>query len=289
MKPNLAEAPDPKYPMTYGKFGSSKLDGLRALSQYSTLVTRSLKLIPNEAVRERFGAVQGLDGELIWGEPTDPQVFHKTSSAVRTEKGSIDNIKMYVFDILDKTEVYQVRLQRLMAMELPDWYVKVPQKLLHSDLELEVYYAEQLALGYEGVILRSPQALYKEGRSTAKSQDMLKVKPFLDSEAIVLDVFEAMENQNEQYVNEVGRTVRSSHAENKVGNGMAGGFTVQKGTKVFNIAAGFLNHQQRIEVFTNKHNYIGKIATFRHLPIGEKDVPRHGRFLRWRDKFDIGV
>jgi DNA ligase-1 len=171
-------------------------------------------------------------------------------------------------------------------MALPEIVKVLPQTELHGQDDLDDFYARQLDLGYEGAILRNSSALYKEGRATAKSQDMLKFKPFLDSDAIVLDVYEAMTNNNPTFTNELGRTDRSTHAENLEGNGMAGGFTVRMGTKVFNIAAGKLNHDQRREVLQNKDKYIGQLATFRHLPIGEKDVPRHGRFMRWRSKLD---
>lgn len=283
MKPNLAEVFDPRYPLTLPKLASSKLDGIRGLTQYGTCVTRSLKPIPNHRLRERMSLHQGLDGEFICGEPTAPDVYHKTSSAVRTEDRGIEDIVFYVFDTLDKTKTFSERYQNLLSMALPPYIKVLPQTLLNSQEDLDTFYANQLAAGYEGAILRNGSALYFEGRSSAKSQNMLKFKPFLDSDAIVLEVFEAKTNNNEAFTNELGRTARSTHAENLVGNGMAGGFTVQMGDKVFNVGAGVLTHPQRIEVLQNSKLYMGRVLTFRHLPIGEKDVPRHGRFMRWKD------
>jgi DNA ligase-1 len=283
MKPNLASEPDAKYPLTFPKFASSKLDGIRGVTQYGTCVTRSLKPIPNFRLRELMAATQGLDGEFICGDPTAHDVYHVTSSAVRTEDRHITDIMFYAFDVMDKVLPYSDRYNRLLGMTLPSYIKVLPQTILNSQDDLDRFYADQLELGYEGAILRNGSALYKEGRATAKSQDMLKFKPFLDSDGIVVDVFEAMTNNNPTFTNELGRTARSTHAENLVGNGMAGGFVIQMGTKVFNISAGKLNHDQRREVLLNKDKYIGKMCTFRHLPIGEKDVPRHGRFYRWKD------
>ena len=286
MKPNLASEPDAKYPLTFGKYASSKLDGIRGLTQYDTCLTRSLKPVPNVLLREAMTAVQGLDGEFICGEPTAPDCYHKTYGAVMTEDRHMDDITFYAFDVLDKTLPFVDRYLKLLDLKLPSFVQVLPQIYLESQEDLTAFYNTQLQLGYEGAILRNSSALYKEGRATAKSQDMLKFKPFLDSDAIVVDVYEAMTNNNEAFTDELGRTARSSHAENLIGNGMAGGFTVRMGDKVFNIAAGKLNHDQRREVLLNKHKYIGQLCTFRHLPIGEKDVPRHGRFIRWRSQLD---
>ena len=286
MKPNLASEIDPKYPLTYPKYASSKLDGIRGLTQYGTCLTRSLKPVPNVKLRELMSATQGLDGEFICGEPTAVDCYHKTYSAVMTEERHISDIRFYAFDVLDKELTYKDRYAKLLSLKLPDHIVVLPQTIINHKDELDGFYTSQLELGYEGAILRNATALLKENRATAKSGDMIKLKPFLDSDGIVLDIYEAMTNNNPTFTNELGRTDRSTHAENLEGNGMAGGFTVQMGSKVFNIAAGKLNHDQRREVLLNKDKYLGALLTFRHLPIGEKDVPRHGRFIRWRSQLD---
>lgn len=283
MKPNLASPPDPKYPLTFAKYGSSKLDGIRGLTQYNTATSRTLKPIPNVKLREWMASFQGVDGELIYGSPTAPDVYHKTYSAVMTENGTLEGITYYVFDTLDKTKPYAERYADLLGMALPEGFKVLPQVILHSPEDLDTFYTRQLELGYEGAILRNGSAYYKEGRATAKSQDMLKFKPFLDSDGIVVDIYEAKTNNNEEFVNELGHTARSSHAENLVGNGMAGGMTIQMGKKIFNISCGVMTHQERIELLANTEFHLGRMATFRHLPIGEKDVPRHGRFMRWKD------
>lgn len=286
MKPNLAEKPDPQYPMTFPKYASPKLDGIRGLCQASTMLTRTLKLVPNEALRDIYSPYQGLDGELIYGEPTAKDVYSKSYSAVMTIDGSPDGVTFYVFDLLDKTRPYEDRLKMLQDMNLPPSIKVLPQTLVSDQAELDNFYAHNLEVGYEGAILRNPSAMYKEGRATAKSQDMLKLKPFVDAEATVVAVFEAMENQNVAFINELGHTDRSSHRENKVGKGMVGGFTVSMGGVTFNIGAGKLTHPERIALWQNPQACVGKVCTFRYLPIGVKDAPRHGRFYRWRGPLD---
>lgn len=287
MKPNLASSPDPKYPLTLPKYGSVKLDGIRALTQYGATTTRQEKLVPNEALREVLATRQGLDGELIFGEPNAADVYHATYSAVMTEKGTPDNITFYVFDLLDKTRPYKDRYAMLQDMLLPPMFKVLQQTVITSQADLDAYYTRVLAEGYEGLILRNPDALYKEGRSTAKSQDMIKLKPFSDDEATVTGVYEAMHNGNEAFINELGYTARSSHKENLTGNGMIGGLIASFKGQEIRIAAGKLSHQERIAIWNNPTAVVGKLAKFRHLPIGVKDAPRHARFIGWRSPIDL--
>jgi ATP-dependent DNA ligase len=136
-------------------------------------------------------------------------------------------------------------------------------------------------------MLRNPNATYKYGRSTPKSQDLVKLKPFQDSEAIVLGVYEAMFNGNEAVTNALGHTERSTHKENLSGKGMLGGFHVRDlhtGVE-FDCAPGKSSHAERTEWWNSKP--VGKILKYRFLPVGIKDKPRHCRFIGWRDMRDM--
>ncbi len=65
---------------------SKKLDGIRATVQGGRLLSRSLKPIANENVQARFaGLPEGLDGELIVGDPCAPDAYRKTSSIVMSD------------------------------------------------------------------------------------------------------------------------------------------------------------------------------------------------------------
>lgn len=287
IKPNKAIAPDEAEPMIWDKLGSPKLDGIRSLLQSNDAYTKSMKFIPNLELREMASQVSNLDGEFIYGQPNAPDVYNKTYSAVMTIKGTAENVTFYAFDYLDLALPFEQRYERLLGSSLPGWVKVVPQVPIKSREDYDALVTRHLEEGYEGTMLRNRLALYKQGRSTAKSQDLLKIKPFLDSEAIVLEVFEAQTNNNEAFTNEAGYTARSTHQENLEGKGMAGGFVVQQGAKVFRISAGSLTHEERIEVWLNRHKYVGRLCVFRHMPYGEKDVPRHGRFKGWRSPLDM--
>jgi DNA ligase-1 len=162
------------------------------------------------------------------------------------------------------------------------------QRLVAFQAELDAMYGSALEDGFEGLIARNLGGLYKFGRSTAASQDALKLKPFADSDAVVLSVFEAMANQNEAFTDELGRTKRSTHAAGLVGKGTLGGFIcrdVASGVE-FSCAPGLLSHAER-EALWAIGGCVGRILKYRHLPVGVKDLPRHPRFIGWRSSIEM--
>lgn len=280
-----------KEELTFPKLVSTKLDGIRCVTKFGGVLSRSLKNIPNHHVREMLAPYQGLDGELISGEPNDPKVYSNTFSAVMTEEGTPE-FTYYVFDYIDCHQgISLVARQGLLnKMQLPSFIKVLPQMAVKSEGELQKAYEQYLSQGYEGVIARNPNSEYKYGRATAKSQDMLKIKPFADREAVIISPYEAMHNNNEEFINELGRTARSTHQENLEGLGMLGGFIVEDlESKVqFNCAPGVLTHAERTTLWEkHKGALAGKIIKYRSLIIGVKDKPRHPRFIGWRDPSDM--
>ena len=280
-----------KEPVTFNKLVSAKLDGIRLATWKGQPLTRSLKPIPNKHVADLMRLAPFLDGELIVGPPNAPDVYRKTFSGVMSIEGKPD-FTYYVFDDLsDLSLTFEQRLDKLADIEskLPSWCKVLQQSRISNQVELEGYYAGMLDQGYEGVMARNPDSMYKFGRCTTKSQDSLKIKPFQDAEAVVLEVFEAQENLNEAFTNELGYTDRSSHAENKEGKGMAGGFIARDLTTgvTFRCAAGTLTHPEREAIWELKHIFEGQILTYRSMVGGVKDKPRHPRFMKWRSTLDM--
>lgn len=290
-KPQLAEdANKLQAPLTFDKFFSHKLDGIRAVTKFGSALTRSLKKIPNVHWEEQLAKVQDLDGELIMGYPTDEDVYRKTNSAVMSHDGEPE-LTYYVFDDLSRMDLpFEDRLDILMnRKDLPEFVIRLPQMTCSGQEELDALYQDALLEGFEGLMGRNKKSLYKSGRCTAKSQDSLKFKPFRDDEAVIVSVYEAMENQNEAFTDELGRTARSSHQANLVGKGMLGGFVCRdmKTGVEFSVAPGKLKHTERLTLWAVKGTLPGRILTYRHLTVGVKDKPRHGRFMRFRDPLDM--
>lgn len=263
---------------------SAKLDGVRAVVRDGVVFSRSNKPIPNAHVQKLFGKYTHFDGELIVGDPTSKACYRDTISGVMSVDGEPD-VKLYVFDhVGEPSHLYNFRAERLTKSK----HVVVHEQVMCLTLEDILKYEEQcLDAGYEGLILRDPNAPYKQGRSTVKEGYLLKLKRFVDDEATVIGFEERMHNGNVATVNELGRTARSSHKENKSGRGDLGALLLRHSSGIeFSCGTGFTDGE-RGEIWANRDRYLGQLAKYKHFPVGAKDLPRHPVFLGWRDRRDL--
>lgn len=279
-------------------YASPKLDGIRALVRGGSLVSRKLLLIPNKFVQTTFAVkeLEGLDGELIMGCPTDDDVYRRTNSAVMAHEGE-PRVTFYAFDHHDHVGDYESRMQ---ACKLALDHLRAPlvkaklknspldvvwheQTLVRNRDELDAFEAVCVDRGYEGVITRDPCSHYKHGRSTANEQIMLKVKRFEDSEAVVLGVVEEMFNGNAAQKDELGRTKRSKAKAGLVGKGTMGALQVRdlKTGVEFEIGSGFTAEDRRGSW------PIDTIVKYSYFPVGVKDKPRHPVYKGTRSRIDL--
>lgn len=283
----------------FPKLASYKLDGIRVVINNGVVYSRSGKPIRSKAVQKLFGysALEGLDGEIIYGPPNADNVFNVTTSFVMSESVPKDmqqeNVHLYVFDYLNDYEGFQKRTKLAEGIveyakdELNRNVSMVQQVVINSMEELLAYEQRALAEGYEGVMLRSLTGKYKHGRATESSQDLLKVKRFTDDEATIVGIEELMHNANEAKTNELGYTDRSSHKENLVGMNTLGALScVTKDGVAFKIGTGY-DAATRKKLWEARDSLIGKLAKYKSFPIGVKEAPRLPVFLGIRDGDDM--
>lgn len=272
-----------------------KLDGIRASVVNGRLVSRTLKLIPNEEIQDALGRAEyeGLDGEIVVGDPRAEDAYRRTCSFVMASSKTGEPWTFYAFDRWNTGLPFNRRYADLEdecdASLLPD-NVELVATLPVRDLEhLDALEAWLLAEGYEGAILRDPNALYKFGRS-GKTGPLLKVKRFVDFEAKVIGVYEEQHNANAATTNALGRTERSSHKAGKIGKGTLGGLVLRglngpaEGVE-FRCGTGFDAAQRASywDEYDHGNDLIDQTAKVKSFPIGVKDKPRHPVFLGWRD------
>jgi DNA ligase-1 len=287
--------------LPYPLLASPKLDGVRASIQGGRVYSRNLKLIPNKHVQAMFGrkVLDGLDGELILGDPTAPDAFRKTSSAVMSVDGEPD-VNLHVFDRYDEYAVFTERVssvddvRRELDMSrdfrghgygvLAKWIHVVPQVYVKNAEQLQKLEQRWLAEGYEGVMLRKLDAPYKQGRSTVKEFYLVKLKRFCDGEAKVLGLIEQTHNGNAKRAD--GK--RSSAKAGLVPTGTLGALYVKdyKTGVEFNIGTG-LDSALRAAIWSNPGKYLQKIVKYKYFPTGSKDKPRFPVFLGFRDRRDM--
>ena len=271
---------------------SKKLDGVRASVQGGRLMSRSLKPIPNENVQAMFkGLPEGLDGELIFGDPCSPSAYRDTVSIVMSDDKPADGIRLWVFDWFHAKKPFTERLERACESDSAcSGRVKFVEHVrINSIEELDQFEADALAEKNEGVMIRSLDGPYKQGRSSEREAYLLKLKRFSDMEAVVTGVEELQANNNPAFRNELGRTARSSAKAGKVGDCRMGKLLVRglngpyEGID-FEVGTGF-DDAQRDEFWLNPP--VGQIAKIKYFAHGAKDRPRHPVWLGMRDKRDM--
>jgi DNA ligase-1 len=291
MKPMLAGKVEDVAKLRFPVVVSPKLDGVRAIVKDGVVLSRSLKPIPNKHVQDTFKQFEYMDGELIVGLSTAPDVYRQTVSGVMSEDGTPPVI-FCVFDHIQNPELpFDKRygaLRALVTVAGDNRLVRVKQHKVDTPERLLEIEADYTAQGYEGIMVRDPFGQYKFGRSTLNEGWLLKLKRFEDSEAEIVGFEELMHNHNEAKQDELGNTSRSSHGENMVPGNTLGALVCRNvvGDVEFKIGTGF-TQQQRLALWERRDQLIGHLVTYKFFPVGVKKAPRHPVFKGFRDRRDI--
>lgn len=277
--------------LRYPVLVSPKIDGIRATVVGGVLVSRTLKPIPNPHVQQAYGRpeLEGLDGELVVGNPWDKNCMQKTMGVTR--KSGIVNADFYTFDMWDRPYRFADRIA-LTHATVANNSTGGLRAVQHSYVEgyhaLLTVEAEYLSQGYEGLMIRDPHGRYKMGRSTLREGILIKVKRFDDSEAQVLDYEPLYRNDNDLERDERGYAKRSTAQDNLIADDLLGSLHVQdlKSGIIFRIGSGF-TLAQRQSLWDERLSLKGKIIKYKSFSIGVKDKPRHPIFLGFRSRIDI--
>ena len=257
-------------------------------------LSSSLKPLPNKHLQSLASdpRLHGFDGELTVGDPSAKDVYRSTNSAVMSADGEPE-IMLRVFDLFDHGGPYAERLAALAEKvdSLPDSLKRfvqvVPSAVIECAESLNVFERDWVAdKGFEGVMIRCPNGLYKHGRSTLKQGWLLKVKRFADDEAIIIGANEQMTNTNDAVIDARGLTSRSNAKSGLTPSGVLGNLIVDWRGVTFEIGTGF-TASDRSDLWQKIDELIGAVVKFKYFPVGMKDKPRHPVFLGFRDPIDI--
>jgi DNA ligase-1 len=182
--PMLAVSADQAGPLRFPLLASPKLDGMRLSVTERGPVTRGGALLPNERFRAYLDRdeLRDLDGELTFGDPVAPDVVQRSIGAGMSRKGPAPErgLSFWVFDSFAHPERpfiqrYRVAARAVKRAQLPLVHI-VPQTRVHSANELNEIETRFLGLGFEGAVLRRPDARYYFGRIKPHTQALLKLK-----------------------------------------------------------------------------------------------------------------
>jgi DNA ligase-1 len=282
----------------YPVLASQKLDGIRAIVHGGKLLSRTLKPIPNKAIYNLLSnpVLEGFDGELICLPETSEDVYRRTNSFVMSENPEKqEQWVYYVFDdfsvkdlpYVDRVQNILNRVDRFGANHSirVHWlnYIRINDQ---NELIKNLHRCEEL--GYEGLMIRDPNGIYKFNRSTQREGYLQKLKTFSDSEAVIIEVIQEMENTNEAKTNELGRTERSIKKEGLVPKESMGSLLVRdyKTNVEFNIGTGFTK-EDREYFWNNRYTLTGRLVKYKYFPVGNKDKPRFPVYLGFRSVEDM--
>lgn len=312
MKPQLAEDADldaVRFPCIV----QPKIDGVRALNLNGTLTGRSLKPFEGYGITEFFSTplFHGFDGEMTLGDK--PNCSERLCSATTGAMGRFKDVSemadlhWWVFDHLafgdQRYRDRYYRAQKIVESLAHPRVHLVPSIRAHDRSALDDLITEYAESGYEGTIIRNPEAPYKAGRATKKGQELWRVKPWADAEILVTGVTEGQMNGNVAKTNALGRTERSSHKAGMVPNGQIGSiqgvlladfFCPTTGALLFprgreiTVGSGEMTVMEAEFYWRSPSLILDHIVKFKHMPFGVKDKPRFPTYVSHRLPQDMG-
>lgn len=247
-----------------------KLDGVRALAylEGGKIVYRSRggKYYPNiKEIDDEIGTIFEknntlvLDGELYCHD----MILQDIVSAVKKHNSNTHKIQYHIFDVATEQFKWNARLRLLNKMI---GYIKseqlervrvVPTQIISNPDEMKSHHKTYVQVGYEGVMLRNQDGMYKFNH---RSPDLQKFKTFQDSEFLVIGV-----------------------EQDAYGHGVC--ILKVKNDLIFKAKlAG--NDRERTDVWENRDNYIGQYATVKYQAFTKDGVPQFPVLVAFRDMVD---
>jgi DNA ligase-1 len=283
---------------------SYKIDGCRATAINGVAYSRKMLAYENPFVQkwalDNADVLKGLDGELVVGEPRamfeGDDVFNRTSGPLGKMTGEPD-FSFYVFERHNMSGIRAWERYMELRESFGGAYDPVPrvklvqQWLVHSIAGLQALMAEALELGYEGLILKSPRGLYKNGRSSILEGILMKWKEWAESEAVILGVKQGTTNTNPDTRDELGHAKRSSAKAGKIPRDSIGSWQVRDiySGREFNCPPGSQT-EEALKAMWLEHletPHTGRVMTYKFQKAGTLFKPRFPGMVRFRPVSDL--
>jgi ATP-dependent DNA ligase len=269
-----ASVPSPMLAHDYNKRGKSikfpcyvqrKFDGTRCVGiSQKGLFSRNRKAYPHldHIVEElsRLPPTLILDGELYSNTLTFQEIVGlvKRETLKKGDEEKQKQIQFHIYDIINDKPYEQrlAALQYLFSQCKFQYLVLVQTDNCVSEDHMKELHAQYVAEGYEGIMLRNKNGAYKGVRSA----DLQKYKEFYDDEYEVIDYKEG-EGQEAGCVLWICQT---------------------KEGKVFHCRPRG-SREERIQLFQEGFNYVGKKLTVRMQELTADGIPRFPVGIAFRD------
>lgn len=237
-----------------GWWMSEKLDGIRAYWDGTRFISRQGNIFHAPDWFRAGLPDHPLDGELWMGR----QSFQGTMSIVRSQDAGERwrKIKYRVFDIPHLTLPFEHRMEELRKVcstSTCQFLEMVAQEKCNGHEHLKQELDRLVSLGAEGLMIRQPGSQYESGRSST----ILKVKPFKDDEAEVIQ----------------HNPGKGKH------KGRMGGVTLRWKGVQFDLGTGFTDDDRK------NPPPIGSHVTFRYTELTNDGIPKCASFVAVRSGY----
>jgi DNA ligase-1 len=237
-----------------GYWVSEKYDGVRGYWDGRQLWTRGGERVMAPAWFTAPLPATPMDGELWAGRGH----FSHAVSTVRSQTpndSAWHEMRFMVFDLPAQPGDFDARLAalaKLLPLAQAPWVVAVAQQRATTHAALQALLDQTVALGGEGLMLHRGSSIYRGERNA----DLLKVKPFDDAEARVVDHLPG----------------KGRH------EGRLGALLVEtREGRRFKLGGGFTDAQR------NNPPPVGAWVTYRYNGQNASGLPRFARFMRVRE------
>lgn len=248
-----------KYPV----YSQPKLDGIRCIIRKDGMWSRNGKRIISaphifEALKHVFESNPNLilDGELF--APREQCDFNKIISCVRKTKPTKEDleeskkyIQYWIYDVPSVDVGFMARYGYLTLLFLPECCKVVETLPCANEEEVNTLYGRYMSEGFEGQILRVPESIYENKRSS----NLLKHKTFFDAEYEIKGVVEG-----------------KGKLAGKVGRLVFDGFD-----------SAVNGDHEYLEKLFKAGNLVGKMATVKYFELTSDGKPRFPKVICIRD------
>jgi DNA ligase-1 len=230
---------------------SEKLDGVRARWDGKQLISRggNIFMVPTWFVQDFPD--KPLDGELWMRRGHYQDVVSVVRKKIPNDGWKA--VKFMVFDLPVHGGTFTERVEAMRQLATTPYLKVIEQFRVDSNKALMDKLDDLVRQGGEGLVLHRQNALYHSGRS----DDLLKLKPFEDAEAVVIG-YKPGKGKN---------------------TGLMGAIKVRMDNgKEFYIGSGFTQQQRK------NPPALGSLVTYRYQGFTQAGIPRFAVFVRQRNE-----
>lgn len=233
-----------------------KFDGNRCMIYSDGITNRAYSRNgkPVESIDHILDDIVMSEGDILDGELyCHGESLQTIVSWIKRKQADTLKLKYHFYDMISPMP-YLFRSNKMREIPHGEFIIPVYGDYCQSLEEAMMYFNKYRKQGYEGAILRWSDAGYEDGK---RSKSLVKIKSWEDAEFMVTDIFASADNW-----------------------GILECITPEK--IYFRVSApGDIS--QKIEILSNKSNYIGKWVTVEYANLTKDGIPFHPVAKMFRD------